>query len=146
MPEWLPYNIVLGIHVGSFLVNLGMVIVADGYGARWVLGQVETLHAPFMRWLHRLISVGLGVSIISGALLFSTVSDYLLTVPAFYTKLAFVAALVINAWFIGRHMEVATRTPFRSLARSERIPLYVSGVVSTASWIGVVVAAQFLGL
>ena len=144
--EWISYGTLVGVHVSAFLFNITLVIIADLLGLLWVLGYKRTLNRRTMQRLHYLISAGLAVSIISGALLFSTADEYLLTVPAFYTKVGFVLALVVNSFFIGRHLKVATERSFRSLLGSEKLPIFISAAVSVASWIGVVVAAQFLGL
>ena len=140
------YELILTVHVLTFSVNIILVIAADLNALRWVLGWKQVLSSTLMRRLHRLISVGLGVSVITGLYLFWGVRDYLLTVPAFYTKLLLVVMLVVNSFFIGKHIMIATKRSFTDLSSAERRPLYISGIVSMCGWVGVYVVAQFLGL
>lgn len=144
----IPYGVVLTIHVSTFIFNILLVIIADTNALRWVMGWKETLNQRFMVWLHRLLSLGLAVSILSGAYLFLSNLDYFqsVSVPAFYVKIGLVVALVINAFVISRHMHVAFDRPFASLTRAEKGPLFISGAVSAVGWVGVFVSAQFIGL
>lgn len=137
---------ILATHISMFFVNIAMVIVADVSALLWVLGKKEVLNKRLMHWLHRLIGVGLAISITTGAIMFWDVRDYLLTLPSFYTKLIFVLALVVNAFVIGKHFHVATERPFRELTKKERMPLFISGAVSTCAWVGVYIAARSLGM
>mgnify|MGYP001582748426 CR=1 FL=1 len=73
-------------------------------------------------------------------------AEYLLMTPAFYFKMFFVLALIVNAVVVGFLLNIATERSFASLSRRERIPLFISGGVSTISWIGAVLSALSLGL
>ncbi len=146
MPWGLPYEIVLGAHIIALFWNIALVILADINAALWVIGSREKLSERFLTVVHWSLIAGLSVSIVTGLLLFSTVSGYLLQQPAFWIKSAFVLTLIINAFVIHRHAHLAATHTFASLTSAERIPLYISGVVSTGSWVGVIIAAQFLGL
>lgn len=144
--EIVPYGALLTAHIGAFVVNITLVILADALGLLWAVGYWEALPRAPLMWLHRLVGLGLAVSIATGALLFWASRDYLLTVPAFYVKVALVAALVVNSFVIGRHLAVATSQPFASLESSEKRRLFLSAGVSFGGWFGVIIAAQFLGL
>lgn len=148
MIETIPYGVVLTTHLASFIVNILLVIVADSNALLWVLGKKEVLSLILMRRLHQLLSVGLAVSILSGVYLFALNLDYFsaVFVPAMYVKIAFVIMLVINAFVIEKHLAVVSTRPFGSLTKEERIPLFISGFVSAVGWIGVIAAAQFIGL
>ncbi len=146
MFEIIPYGVVLGAHIVAFFVNISLVIIADIYGLLWVTGKKSVLNSAVMSRLHKLIWFGLGISIISGVMLAWDSWEYLFTLPAFYTKLIFVLALVVNSFFISSHQQIASERAFVSLGSSEKMPLLISGGVSTFCWIGVVVAAQLLGL
>lgn len=129
------------------LLNIGLVILADFIGLLWVIGKIKKLPQKYMMLFHKLIWIGLGVSILSGAFLFWDVREYLLTVPAFYTKMFFVVALVINSFLISKHLRAALRVEsFKSLSTKERKTFFISGAISTISWVMVLVTAQFLGL
>ena len=146
MFELIPYNLVLSVHIFAFIFNITLVVIADALGLWWVLGKREVLNATVMKWLHSLIWFGLSLSILTGATLFWEARDYLLSVPAFYTKLLFVVALVVNSFFIYRHLHIVSERSYNSLNVNEKTPLFISGGISTICWVGVVVAAQFLGL
>ena len=140
------YEIILGIHIASMVWNIFFVVISDLAGLRWVLGFTERVNMQFLTITHRLIWLGLAVSIFTGAYLFSTASEYLFTVPAFYSKMFFVAALLINAVVIGKHLSLAATQSFAETSGKERTILFVSGAVSTLSWVGVLVSANLLGL
>ena len=144
--EILPYNWLLTIHIGSFIVTILTVIIADLHALAWWRGWLATLPGGRMSRLHQVITVGLGVSILSGALLFWPLREYLLTVPSFYTKMVFVAALCVNAVYIHRHVQVASEQRFAELTAAKRWPLFLSGAVSIISWVTVFVMARQLGL
>jgi hypothetical protein len=56
-----------------------------------------------------------------------------------------VAALIINSFFVGRFAKLASERPYASLARHERLPLLISGAVSTLSWLGAIACGLLLG-
>lgn len=140
------YEVILGVHIVSMLWNISLVVISDTAGLLWVLGVTKTVKEKFLVTTHRLIWAGLLASILSGAYLFSTVSDYLLTVPAFYTKMFLVLALIINSFFIGRHIHLAAEQPFALVSRTEKYKLFISAGVSVIGWVGVLISANLLGL
>ena len=134
------------IHVLFVFVTLALVVTADGHGFLWLIGKLEVLPRPRMELLHKLIWGGLSVIITTGAIMFLFYQDYLVTVTAFWIKMGFVLALLINAFFIGKLAHKSYSRPFVLLTHDERIPLIISGAVSTVAWVGAFTAAQFLGL
>lgn len=82
--------------------------------------------------------------ITTGLTLFWPMKEYLLTLPQFYIKMAFVATLICNGFVVGRLQKKASTRTFSSLSPRERTPLFISGAVSTLSWIGAIIAAFFL--
>lgn len=139
-------QIALTIHITTATALIGLVVATDLYGLLWVIGRRTTLSRRTLTVLHRLVWTGLTVMIASGGVMFLTYREYLLTVPAFFVKMGFVAALLINAVVIGRHLHLAAERPFAEVSRRERRSLYISGVVSTGSWVGAILAARMLGL
>jgi hypothetical protein len=137
---------VLPFHVGAFFITLIAVVVADLQALLWVLGKLPTLDKKQIHRLHSMVEVGLLVIVTTGILLALPVADYLVTITAFLLKMTFVFALIINSFVIKRHMDIPTTRTFASLTTGEKIPLLVSGLVSSASWIGAFICAQFLGL
>ena len=134
------------IHVAFVFLTLALVLTADGHGLLWLTGYLDTLPRQRMERLHRLIWLGLAVIILSGAIMFTFYQEYLVTVTAFWVKMGFVLALLINAFVIGRLAPLSYNRPFILLTYDERLPLFISGAVSVTAWVGAIVAAQFLGL
>lgn len=147
MIELLGFSIpVLYIHLGTLGFVALLVLFADHQALSWVLGHKEKLDGKTIQTVHYLTLVGLVVMIISGITMALPLTEYLLTVPAFFIKMGFVLALVINSFFIGKLMHTAVNHSYKSLAFSEKLPLFISGAVSGISWLGAVIAAFNLGL
>lgn len=140
------YMYVLPIHIAAFFVSIIGVVVADAHAFLWVLGKLPTLPQRRLERLHHLVSAGLLTAVTTGFLMFWPVRDYLLYETSFQIKVTFVAALIINSFVIARHMDVAFARSYRELSWAARWPLLLSGAVSTVSWAGTFIAAQFLGL
>lgn len=136
----------LQVHLTTVFALIATVLATDLLALLWVLGKRETLPLWLMRTLHSVIWAGLLIMIVSGGTMFLSYREYLLTVPAFYIKMSFVLALIVNAFVIGKHLHIACERSYASLSREERQPLFISGAVSTISWIGVICAALMLGL
>ncbi len=124
------------IHELILFMTLAVVVFADLQGLRWVLGWVSTLSSGIVRVLHFIVYVGLGGMVVTGLIMFSRDSEYLLSNPIFLTKMVFVAALIANSFLIGAHIKVASEKPFASLSSGEKTKLVVSGIVSGVCWVG----------
>lgn len=143
----MPYEIVLTIHIASFISNVSLVILADCIGLLWVIGKIRHLPRQFLLWAHHLIWIGLGFSIVTGVAMFLESAEYLLSTPVFYIKIFFLCVLLVNSVFISRHLHAALeRGAFLQLTSAERRAFLISGAVSTLSWILVVVSAWMLEL
>lgn len=134
---------VLPIHIGAFFLTIAGVIAADIYGLRWISGHKQTLNEKTLHRLHLYVAHGLVAAITSGAIMFYPVADYLLTDPAFQLKMFLVLALVVNSFVIGKHMLLASSTPFKTLPNKTKITLVASGLVSSSAWIGTYIVAKF---
>lgn len=132
------------IHIGTIISLVTVVLYTDHLGLRWVLGHIETISAKKLQTLHRLVWSGLFIMVASGFTMFLSYKDFLLYTPVFFIKVFFVAMLVINAFAIGKFMHVATSKPFAILSREEKLPLFVSGAVSTLGWVGAVTCGLIL--
>jgi hypothetical protein len=137
---------VLPIHIGAFILTITAVIIADLHALLWARGKLPLLESRRLQMLHNAVSTGLLVSITSGFIMFLPLREYLVTVEAFWVKLAFVLVLIINSFVIARHMHVPTSRTFTSLTKQERRPLLISGAVSTISWIIVFASALLLNV
>lgn len=134
----------LQIHITAVFATLAIVVVADTHGLLWIFGKLKTLSLQKMQLLHRATWIGLITIMLAGGSMFLGYSEYLLSLPAFRFKLFFIAALLVNAFFIGKHLTVATTATFASLPLKEKRALLISGAVSASSWIGAFISAQFL--
>ncbi len=132
------------IHIFLVCVTGLVVIFSDEQAFMWILGKKKVLDAKLVEILHVLVSIGLLCIILTGGLMFIDRASYLLSTPAFLMKMCFVAALVINAFFIGTLSKIATTRAFAELSLNERIPLFVSGGVSIVGWAGALICAFFL--
>lgn len=137
-------EILLPIHLTFLAFSAFHIVQADHMGYIWMTGKVDTLPKEKVAKHHRYLWMGLCLMIISGLCLFWPVREYLLTRPQFYFKMAFVATLVSNGFIIGSLQHFAVERKFASLSFSEKLPLILSGAVSTISWIGAGIMAFFL--
>lgn len=134
----------LTVHVTAVMMTLAIVIIADLHGFLWLIGKKETLPKARMELFHKLIWVGLGVTMFAGFMMFTSYPDYLLSLWAFRFKLLFVAVLVINAFFIDKHLGIASEMPFGAVPSADKKALMVSGAVSTLCWVGAYAMAKLL--
>lgn len=134
----------LQIHIVAVMSTLIVVTIADLHGLLWILGKKQTVPHTRMHFFHYAVWTGLSVIILSGFFMFSSYSAYLLSLTAFKLKMVFVAFLLLNAVFIGKHLTVATMKPFQTLPKKEKMLLLISGGVSTMGWIGALICAQFI--
>lgn len=134
------------VHVAILFLTIAVILYADKQGFSWILGKDETLNKTKLEILHRLMWGGLIGMIATGVFLFWPLREFLLTQPVYYIKMFFVSVLAINAFFIGKFMNVATERQFSDLSKSERVPLFVSGAVSTVAWAGAIIGGLLLGV
>lgn len=137
---------VLSIHISAFIVTIFFVVISDLHALCWVLGFFKKLPKLRMQVFHGIVSAGLTVSILSGFFLFWPERAYLLTDTAFQVKLLLVVLLVLNAWVIHKHMQIAFVNRFRATDLQTKIFLITSGLVSTGGWIGTFFAARAIGI
>lgn len=117
---------------------------ADHLGFKWMRGTRAMLDKAVLEKYHLRVWIGLLGMIATGLLLFWPMREYLLARPQFYLKMAFVATLIINAFVIGHLQTKATRSTYASLSFKEKLPLFISGAVSTCCWLGAATTALFL--
>jgi hypothetical protein len=138
------HSLIIFLHV-SFLCLAGVgVLIADHSALAWIRGKRQMIGKTALFIAHWIVTTVLLGLIYTGLLLFWPLRDYLLTQPFFLLKLVFVAALLINSMVIERLMLVAAYRPYSSLSTNQKVPLFVSGAVSTASWAGALFTALFL--
>ena len=133
------------IHLGTFALLVPLILFADHQGFEWLTGHKETLHPKTIGFVHNLTGAGLALMILSGLFLAWPIRDALFTNTAFLVKMGFVLLLIVNSYFIGKLMHTATERPFKSLSDSEKLPLFISGALSTIGWAGAFIAALYMG-
>ncbi|HVV38953.1 MAG TPA: hypothetical protein VHD31_01375 [Candidatus Paceibacterota bacterium] len=138
------YTVVFYSHLASLALAAVGVLYADKLGFSWLRGKQETLQKMHLVWAHYLVSCALVLLILSGLYLFWPMRVYLLHQWLFYVKMAFVLALIVNSFAIGKLMHTATHTPHHTLSWSEKLPFYISGIVSMVCWAGAGVTALLL--
>jgi hypothetical protein len=129
------------IHLITLAVTAVCILIADHEAYLWVRGKKVILSLRKMRTLHMLVSIGLTLMILSGALLAWPMLDYLVEEESFWVKMAFVLLLVVNSFVIGSMMGKASEKPFAELSKKERGTLFVSGAASALGWGGAFLAA-----
>ena len=134
----------VALHLFSMFFSLGVIFAADKEALAWMRGKKTTLRRRRMLIYHILTWTGLSGLIVSGTMLFLPMRSFLLSQPLFIMKLLFVAVLIVNGILIGRFASLSAERSFASLSWDERMPLFVSGAVSSFSWLGAVVLALIL--
>lgn len=135
---------ILPLHLLTLAFLAWNIVRADHLGFLWIRGTLKTLDKKRVQTLHRNTWIGLGGMIITGVLLFIPMKDYLLMRPQFLLKMAFVFTLLVNGMIIGHLQKVSTTVEYSSLSLSQKVPLYISGAVSTIAWLGAAISALFI--
>jgi len=134
---------IVTLHFSAVIFSLAVLVIADVQAFLWLIGKKEVLNARLIKALHILMWIGLLVTATLGASLAYPILSYLLVHPPFLLKMMFVGTLITNAFLIGAHYTIATERSFASLSSKERIPLFVSGALSTLGWVGAFVIGWF---
>lgn len=137
-------QILLPVHLIILAFVVWTVAHADHMGFNWIRGKSRTLDEAKVRRLHIHTWLGLCGMILTGILLFWPLHEYLLTRPQFYVKMVFVAMLVINGFVIGSLQKVALTKSYAELTWKEKLPLMISGAVSTLGWLGAAAGGYYL--
>lgn len=125
----------LGIVIGTALV----VLFADHQGMRWMSGKDGRLPVARALFLHRVVTVGLVLLLITGGLLYARAAPAYLADPRFVLKMSMLFVIIVNTYFIERFSKVASEREFTSLTSSERLPLFISGGVSFVGWVTIII-------
>ena len=137
-------EIIVPVHVTALIFSVVGIFLADHQAFNWVLGKTPILDKKILLKYHHWVLLGLSLMIVTGATLFWPIREYLLHNFAFGIKMFFVAILVVNSFFIGKLMNVASEKPYSTLSGRERFPLILSGALSTIGWLGAFISANFL--
>lgn len=132
------------LHTIILLFILWNIFKADKFALSWMRGKIEILDALKIKKLHDYILYGLLGMTVTGFGLFWPLREKLLASNAFGIKLALVVLLFLNSFFIERFMKIASEKKYSELLAKEKLPLIISGAVSTLAWISVLIAVAFL--
>ncbi|CAN5711513.1 hypothetical protein BH11PAT2_BH11PAT2_08790 [soil metagenome] len=122
------------IHFGIVILTGMVVLYSDEQALQWVLGRKRILNKARIAFLHRSVSVGLVLILVTGGFLYLRAVPAYLTSPTFIVKMVAVGALVLNTYFIEKFSHVATSQTFASLPKSKRLPLFLTGGISVMGW------------
>ena len=137
-------NIIFPLHIISLVYVAFNVFQADHMGFNWIRGKTPTLNRNLVSKYHKRTWLGLLAMTVTGIFLFMPNKAVLLAHPQFYIKMGFVLALFINSFVIGKLSKIAVHKSYVSLTAKEKISLFISGAVSTISWVGADVMALFI--
>ncbi|MDB5245335.1 MAG: hypothetical protein JWN90_440 [Parcubacteria group bacterium] len=132
------------IHLLIVIVTGLLVVYSDEQALMWVLGKKTILNSSRITFLHRAVSIGLALLLITGGLLYIRDVSFYLSQTTFIVKMVTIAALILNTYFIEKFSHIATSRTFASLSKSERLPLFISGAVSAVGWVTVIVCGLTL--
>lgn len=133
------------LHLASLILTIPVILYADHMGFMYFTGRQQTLSARATKTAHYLVMAGIALLVITGVIITVPRWTFLIGNPFFFAKLAFVATLLINGFFIHTLMKKATVTPFTLLSAEEKRLLMTSGAISGISWVATIVIG-FLGL
>ncbi len=131
------------LHILGVALSFAFIVYGEKDAFKWFRGTILVLDIKKVTKAHRLVWLGLGITIVSGLLTFWDKRFYLLESPAFLAKMSFVAILTINGFFIGHLMNIACQKPFSSLTFRQKLPLFISGATSAISWTAALALAFF---
>lgn len=134
----------LPLHIISLTYVAWNIFHADHMGFNWMRGKIQKLDMATIKKYHTRTWIGLSLMIITGFALFFPMREYLLGRTQFYIKMAFVVTLICNGFVINHLMKRATLHTFKELSFSQKLPLLISGGVSTLAWLGAVITAFFI--
>ena len=113
-------------------------------GFSWIRGKTQKLDEKKVKKIHRNTWIGLLLMIATGSVLFWQEHEYLLGRVQFFVKMAFVITLIINGLVLGKIQQVAINYEWENLTFKQRIPLIISGGVSTLAWLGAFAGAFYI--
>jgi hypothetical protein len=129
-------TLVFYLHLTFLALAACGIVYADSLAMRWMRGKTEVLEHTHLNRAHMIMSVALLGMVCTGVYLFWPAKYFLIHQPLFLLKMGFVITLIINSFFIDEMMHVARHSSFAMLTSKQKIPLFISGAVSTICWVG----------
>jgi hypothetical protein len=131
------------LHLIALTYAAWNIVHADHMGLMWMRGKIQKLDSKLVTKYHKGTWIGLIFAILTGTLAFFSARPFIVY-PQFYIKMTFVAILIINSFVIGNLSKIPSEKTFLSLSTREKTPLFISGGLSTISWIGAAIMALFI--
>lgn len=131
-------------HFGGMMTAGGFALAADRSTLR-AASAPDTEHPRHLKELstiHPIVVAALGVTSVSGLLMFAADLESLIVTPAFWIKMGLVALLMLNGWVMlkaERRLEAGDPSDARGWQR-----LRTASVVSLVLWFAVVLAGSIL--
>lgn len=135
---------VLILHLLTLVFVAFNVLMADHMGFSWMSGKVQLLDENTVRKYHIRVSIGLGLMIATGLVMFWPMREYLLERVQFFVKMGFVTALVINSFVINHFSRIPITRTYESLSLKEKLSMIISGGISALCWLGAFVGAFYI--
>ena len=137
-------EIILPVHL-LVLTFIGITILrADHMAFAWMRGKTTHLDEAKVKKLHRHMSIGLVLMIITGLLMFWPMHTYFLHRVQFFAKMTFVLVLIINAFVIGHLQKKTFNRKYGELTFREKLPLITSAAISTFAWLGALAGGFYI--
>ncbi len=133
----------VSLHLLALIITVPAILYGDHLGIAYFSGRVGTISRQKIVWTHRAVMIGLLLLITTGIATMLPMWAVMLEKPLFYAKLACVATLLVNSFFISGLMLKATAVPYASLLPHEQRVLLVSGGVSGCCWITAILIGLF---
>lgn len=129
------------VHLAILILTGLAIVYSDHLGWQYFRGTKQTLNSVVVRRLHYTVWAGLLGMILTGVTMVSPGFSYYAAQSYFWVKMGFVALLVLNSVAITFLIGIATRVPYASLTLGQKVPLIVSGGLSTLGWVGALLTA-----
>lgn len=151
MPEY--ETILTGLHILGAIIGMGAAFTSDAIFFSSIRDEkVSRTELRFIKLGGRLVWIGLGLIVLSGALLFLGDPEYYLASAKFLSKMTIVGVLVVNgALFHLIHIPRFHRHANHHFPSSDEfmraVPLLLAGgVVSTVSWFSALALGLWRGM
>ena len=138
----LAQTLVTYAHIGGLVVGGGAAIAADRVTLRMASDVDRRRHLLEIGRLHRLVLTSLAVVVVSGLLLFTSDLETYWASPVFWTKMALVAALLVNG---ARMQRIERKATLESVVSSAQwAAMRGTAIASLALWLAITLAGVAL--
>jgi len=126
--------VLYNLHISVIIFAIGLVVLNDFIGFLWVLGLKQQYSARSLRIAHRLISMAFLGAVGTGAVM-SISKPEVFRHNGYWIKMAFVAMIGANGFFIGTKCGALTQQRFETLPTRTKATVGVSVMLSLFLWL-----------